>query len=94
MMDLIRISETDPVWMTVTLIFTRIIGATIVIWWITSMVRTNQGTPVWYNRAVLWPWSLTSWMIAVAALLVVGAAALLWRRRSSRMRRAEKPTIP
>jgi len=32
--------------------------------------------------------------IAVAALLVVGAAALLWRRRSSRMRRAEKPTIP
>ena len=72
MMDLIRISETDPVWVTWGLVLTRIVGAVIVIWWITSMVRTNQGTPVWKNRSVLWPWSLTGWMVAVAGLLVSG----------------------
>ncbi len=77
MMDLIRISNTDPVWMTLALILTRFVGAMIVIWWVMSMVRTNQGTPVWYNRAVLWPWSLTGWMIAVAALLISGIIRVL-----------------
>ncbi len=77
MMDLIRISTTDPVWMTWVLVFMRFVAAMIVIWWITSMVRTNQGTPVWYNRAVLWPWSLTGWMLAVAILLVSGIIRVL-----------------
>jgi len=77
MIDFIRLSETDPLWMTLSLIFTRLVGVSIIIWWVVSMVRTNQGTTVWKHRSILWPWSLTGWMIAVATLLVSGIIRLL-----------------
>ncbi len=77
MMDLIRISTTDPAWVTWSLVLTRLVGIVILIWWITSMIRTNQGSPVWRRHYLAWPWSLTGWMTAVAILLVSGVVRIL-----------------
>lgn len=77
MIDLIQLSSTDSLWVTIALATARLIALAVVVFWIAGMIN-GQGDKAHGPRIPLtWAWALIGWMIASALQLVVSFTRVL-----------------
>lgn len=76
LLDIIRISASDPLWVTIALVVTRSVGLAVVFWWFAMTVRNQlrESRPSW---PLSWPWCLSGWMGAIAVQILISTTRVL-----------------
>lgn len=75
--DVLYISNTDPLWVTITLAMARFVALSVVLFWVGWMIR-GQGKKAHGPQIPLtWTWALIGWMIANALQLIVSVTRVL-----------------
>lgn len=75
--ELIRISNTEPLWVTMVLIMARVVALGVVLFWVGGMIRGQSHKAHAPKIPLTWTWALIGWMIANALQLIVSATRVL-----------------